>query len=68
MSGTVHKEWRPLVAKAQKAGWKLERRPSNHLWLLSPDGKTIISFSGTPSDRRAIHQLRSQLRRAGCEL
>jgi hypothetical protein len=68
MSGTVHKEWRPLVRAAQRAGWRLERLRNNHLRLMSPDGRTMVTFGGSPSDRRAIAAARALLRRGGLKV
>lgn len=52
-----------LLAKAKEQGCKVEIRKCGHLKILTPKGPVFCSQ--TPSDRRAIHKIRGDLRRAG---
>lgn len=61
------KEWRDLIAEATRQGWQIELTGSNHLRWRSPEGKPVFSAS-TPSDHRAIKNIRSMLRRNGLRL
>lgn len=57
-------EWRPLVQAAADARWTLEKTGSGHIRWQSPEG-TCTFTSSSPSDRRAMYNARSRLRRAG---
>ena len=57
-----------LIRTAQAQGWRLEVAQRGHPRLYSPDGKTIIGTSGTPSDFRAFRNFRSRLKKAGVRL
>ncbi len=53
-----------LVKQLKRAGWKVDKTTRGHWRMASPEGGVVIA-SGTPSDHRAISNLRSQLKRAG---
>jgi len=52
-----------LIKEAQKAG-AVVRQGRRHLKITTPDGRLIVA-SLSPSDRKAHHNLRAELRRAG---
>lgn len=51
-----------LCLEAQAAGWVVSRTGSDHIRLKAPNGSNAFT-SNTPSDRRAVHNLRAELRR-----
>lgn len=71
MAGDKHgiqdKELARLVEVALAQGWTLHHGRT-HLQLRSPDGLRQVFFPSTPSDRRAIHNIRATLRRNGMKL
>ncbi len=58
-----------LIAQARQQGFTVERRGSGH-WLFRPPNRTdpLVVVSGSPSDHRAVANMRGQLRRAGLDL
>jgi hypothetical protein len=52
-----------LLRQAEAAGWRVQPTRGGHWRLLYPGGGIVV-MSSTPSDRRAIANLRAQLRRA----
>lgn len=56
-----------LVAAAVLNGWVC-RSGGKHYVLRSPDGVTTVTVSKTPSDFRAVRNIRADLRRAGVPL
>jgi hypothetical protein len=57
-----------LITAAVDQGWRYDESSRGHVRLYSPDGRTIIGTSGTPSDHRAAKNFRSRLKRAGVRL
>lgn len=55
-----------LVAAAVLNGWRC-RSTGKHYVLRGPDGQTV-TVSKTPSDFRAVRNIRADLRRAGVPL
>ena len=55
---------RALAKAATQQGWSLSWLGSCHVGWRSPAGALVVS-SASPSDRRAVHKLRADLRRAG---
>jgi predicted RNA binding protein YcfA (HicA-like mRNA interferase family) len=52
-----------LLRAAEARGWQLElTRRGGHVRLVHPDGGVVVA-SGTPSDRRALANLKAMLRR-----
>jgi hypothetical protein len=51
--------------RALALGWRILPLKSGHERWLSPDGKTQVLVSGTPSDHRAMKNALADLRRAG---
>lgn len=62
------KEVRRLIRFAIKLGWTVEVTGSGHLKWKPPDGSPFVVSSRTPSDPRALQNLRAYLRRAGLPL
>jgi predicted RNA binding protein YcfA (HicA-like mRNA interferase family) len=60
----VRKEVSDLVRRARERGWVVEKTRGGHLRWRSPEGKVVFSGS-TPSDVRAVRNIRSLLRRMG---
>jgi hypothetical protein len=56
-------ETKAVIAALIAQGWRVER--GKHYKAFSPDGKTLVILSITPSDRRGLLNAISQLRRAG---
>ena len=68
----VSKDIRPLVKKALRAGWQLERigpaRSSHGVKLVSPDGATEVSVPRQGGlENRLGNRARKVLRRHGIE-
>ncbi len=61
----MKREWRELIEEAQRQGWRAERTQRGHWQLFAPDGRTIVTLPGTPSDWRAFRNTIAQMRRAG---
>lgn len=62
-----NRDFRDLAQLALAQGWEINKTNGGHLRWKAPAGALIFSAS-TPSDRRAVANLRSQLRRAGLTL
>lgn len=62
----MNRDLRRLLHAAEAQGWTI-RKGSKHFQLFSPDGETIITVGGTPSDPRTKKNLRAMLKRAGVE-
>lgn len=61
----IGKELRPLVTAALDAGWRVVQRRNGHLTLYPPNSRSPLFTSSTPSDSRALHNIRSGLRQRG---
>jgi hypothetical protein len=61
----MRRDVRELVEQAVRQGWRVEERKSGRVLLFSPDGHTIVTLHGTPSDRNWLHAAIRQLRRGG---
>jgi hypothetical protein len=58
------KELKLLLELASDQGWQIEKRNNNHYKLIAPNGKVVFT-SSTPSDRRAIENIKRDLRSGG---
>ena len=67
MTMKVHRDLRPLVEAALGAGWEVTKTGSGHLRFKSPTGALVFTGS-TPSDHRAVENVRALLRNAGLAL
>jgi hypothetical protein len=56
-----------MVDLAQQKGWRVKVGDS-HKQLFSPDGKKIVTVAGTPSDHRALMNIRAEFKRAGLDM
>jgi hypothetical protein len=61
----MRKDVAELVRRAVRQGWRVEERGSGRILLFSPDGATIVTLHGTPSDVNWRHAAVRQLRRGG---
>jgi predicted RNA binding protein YcfA (HicA-like mRNA interferase family) len=52
-----------LLRQASASGWQVARTRGGHWRLLHPNGGIVV-MSSTPSDYRALANLKAQLRRA----
>lgn len=59
-----NKEIRILLKLARSQGWRIDGQ-GKHLRWFAPDGIGIVVTSATPSDHRALHNIKRDLRRAG---
>lgn len=61
-----NKKLREYAAVAIAAGWRIEKgKRSGHLKWYPPGDKPFITTCSTPSDIRALHKIKSDLRRIG---
>ena len=58
------KELMSLLKLAEIQGWRVSRTNKNHYKLIAPNGKVIFT-SSTPSDNRAINNIKRDLRANG---
>jgi len=58
---SVLKEMKSLLELAKDQGWEVERNKNNHIKFLSPNGG-IVFVSSTPSDHRALENIKRDLR------
>jgi N-acetyl-anhydromuramyl-L-alanine amidase AmpD len=63
----VPKVYRDLFEIAVAQGWRVEQRKNTHLSWVSPTGVKVFS-SFTPSDGRAVQNLKRDLRRYGLNI
>jgi len=54
-----------LIRTAQRQGWSVQLRRGGHLAWKSPSGDGVVFSASSPSDWRAMPNLKSSLRRAG---
>ena len=52
-----------LLRQASASGWRVARTRGGHWRLLYPNGGIVV-LSSTPSDHRALRNVRAQMRRA----
>jgi len=60
----MKKEMKVLVRAAEREGWLVKRTKRGHYQWLPPQGRVIVT-AGTPSDHRALRNIKSDLRREG---
>lgn len=53
----------PIVLELQAAGWEVALSKKNHLRATHPRATAPLFLGGTPSDRRAVANVRSQAKR-----
>ncbi len=54
-----------LIHVARKAGWSVQKRQGGHLCWRPPGRGAMVFSASSPSDCRALPNLRACLRRAG---
>lgn len=64
-SGTT-KEMKKLFKYVRDQGWDVERRRNGHWAITGPEGDKVFC-SGTPSDHRAIQNIKKDLSKAGLD-
>lgn len=57
-------KYRDIARAARKQGWREQPVKKGSNWL-SPDGKTIVNWHGTPSDVRAVRNFLARMKRGG---
>jgi len=60
----MSKDMRALVRIAEQSGWLVRRTKRGHYQWLPPQGRVIVT-AGTPSDHRAMSNIKSMLRKEG---
>jgi hypothetical protein len=63
----VSKDLKPLIEEARRSGWEIFKRNNGHLKFVGPDGEKVFC-SHTPSDHRAIKNIKKDLSNAGLDL
>ena len=51
------------LARLRKQGYRTEWTGRSHLKVYAPDGHLVTVTGGTPSDRRAVRNLRARVNR-----
>lgn len=64
----AHKDLRKLVREMEKQGWTVEHMNSDHLRWYPPDGRDPVFSGSTPSDWRALRNIKAKLRRRGADI
>lgn len=54
-----------VIREALAQGWQHDRTTRGHHQFYSPNGRDIITHSGTPSDHRAFNNFLARMKRAG---
>lgn len=61
----MSKDWDEIRRASEQQGWRWTRTKRGHWQGYAPDGRTIVTVGGTPSDRRALDNALARMRRAG---
>lgn len=59
------KELKPLMRAAKRQGWDVVTTRNGRIKWISPEGGLPYFSASTPSDRRAIHNITSDLGKRG---
>lgn len=57
-----------LIRQLERKGYTVKRSRSNHWKVYSPNGRMVSSMAVTPTDTRAISNIKKFLRRAGVDI
>lgn len=57
----INKDVKKLIREAEEKGWQFESTKAGHIRGKHADGVRIVFISGTPSDTRAVHNIRKDL-------
>lgn len=60
---SVNQEAKAILKKLERDGWKISKTGKSHFRLQAPNG-ALVFHSCTSSDHRAVHNLRSNIKRA----
>ena len=63
----VSKEMKALRRAAERAGWRVALTKRGHYKWFPPEGRMVVTAS-TPSDHRALSNIKSMLRKEGLVL
>lgn len=63
MSSDIHQ----IVQRLRRLGWDVVLKPGGHYAAKGPE-RALCHFSCTPSDSRAVSNIKSQLRRLGADI
>ena len=58
----TQKDWNNVIREAVQRGWK-EIRTKKHIILVWPETNERVTMASTPSDWRAIKNMKSRIRR-----
>jgi len=67
VSTKLSKDFRQLLTKVRESGCTIEVSRGGHYRITAPSGRFIFT-SQTPSDVRALHRIRSNLRKIGVNI
>lgn len=62
------KEVIALIKQLERKGYTVKRSRSNHWKVYAPDGRMVSSMAVTPTDTRALFNMRKFLRRNGVDI
>lgn len=62
------KDLEELIDDAKRQKWGHRTTKEGHAQLFAPDGKGIVVFAGTPSDRRSFDNSLAEMKRLGYQL
>lgn len=65
MSGRNQEMWRPLLRKARKANFTIDKTGGGHLKITTPDGSIARYFPATPGSAKSSYMLKTFLRQQG---
>ena len=60
----MDKTRKQIIKSLRRQGWRIEEG-TKHIKCFSPDGETIVTMGRTPSDHRAVRNLKARLRKGG---
>jgi len=65
---STKKDIKRIIQEAKDQGFTVSKSKSGHIKWHAPDGKSIVVSSGTPSDSRAMANMKSRLKRVGLRI
>lgn len=65
---STNKEINKMLNQIASQGWRVEPTKSGHWKCYSPCGKHIVTSGNATASRRALANLRSQLRKYGAKI
>ncbi len=58
-------QFKPIAKELRELGYRLEKMKSGHIHIRTREGKFVWAMAGSPSEHRAAHMLRCDLRKKG---